>query len=314
MKLMRETVGISLAVYNCCEILRHCLNAIYKSCGVQLFIVVIDDGSSDGTHDMIKKEFPKVEILKGNGNFWWTRATNVGIQKCLDSGCDYIVLMNPDVIVEPDAISHMVQESKARNDAIVSPVVLNYDDPSVIWEAGHKWEPVVSWLPIFWASKYLYKHGTALEKIPSEPYKTVSVVGRGGVISRRALDILGVFDEITFPQYGADADMSLRAYKAKFPMYIVPRARVRLHVEQTGCKIPEGFISALRQYWHYLVTRKNGEALFVLYSLNFKNLPLYIAIPNYIFMLALNSYRYWQKYFQRKVSKQKLKSLVRSLF
>lgn len=297
---MEQLTGVALAVHNSCAQTGACLEALYRSRDANLHVVVIDDGSTDGTSEMLAQEFPQAIVVEGDGSLWWAAATNLGIRNCLNTACDTVLLLNPDVIVEPYTVSTLVRHSRNFEDAIVAPVVLNYDKPDLIWEAGHRWERAFKPLPFFWVSRYIYKHDTPVSKIPEQAYETVSVVGRGGLMPRKAFETLGLFDEQRLPHYGADADMALRAWNVGYPMYVVPEATVRLHTETTGRDVKQTFPAALKQYWHYLTERKHGEALRVLYHWNVKNMPRHIAIPNYLFLLMLNTYRYWQHFLRHK--------------
>lgn len=289
-------VGVAIAVFNSREHTRECLASLQLSDYSSLYIVVVDDGSLDGTWEMLQQNYPEVVAIRGDGSLWWMGAASLAIRECLQAGCEFVLLLNPDVIVEPTAISTLVNYSISLGRAIVSPVVLDYDNPEVIWEAGHTWGPIIKKIPIIWATRYLYKHGTKVSALPQRPYPTVSVVGRGGLIPRTAFETIGLFDEKRFPHYGADGDLAKRAWRAGYPMYIVPAARVLLHTEQTGRTVPQSFVEAVQNYGLYLVSRKHGEALRVLFFLYVKNVPLYAAIPSYLFGLALNTFRYWQSF------------------
>ena len=295
---MRPKVGVALAVHNSCAQTRNCLEALFSSDYGNLHVVVVDDGSSDGTWEMLQQDYPKAIALRGDGNLWWTGATNWAVRECLQAGCEFVLLLNPDVIVEPTTISTLVSNSISLGMAIVTPVVLDYDNPEVIWEAGHTWGPMIEKFPVIWSGGYIYKHGTKVSRLPKAPYSTVSVVGRGGLIPQIAFEVRGLFDGKRFPHYGADGDLALRAWRARYPMYIVPTARVLLHTDQTGMRVPRSFSEAIQHYGRYLLSRKHGEAVKVLYFLNIKNLPVHAAIPSYLFMLVLNTFRYWQKFVQ----------------
>lgn len=289
-------IGVALATYNSKEQLNRCLLNLFKSQGVCLYVVVVDDNSRDGTWEMLSENYPQVIKIKGNGNLWWTGATNLAVNECLKNGCDGVILINPDVLVEEQTISVLAKHSMELCDSIVSPVVLDVSAPDVVWEAGHRWEPLIRGIPLIWTFKYLFKHNTPVSSIPKSPYKTVSVVGRGGYIPKKAFLALGLFDSKNLPHYGADADMGLRAWKNKFPMYIIPQAIVYLQTENTGRKVPNTLRSALVSYFNYLTKRKNGEALRVLFIMNFKNLPFISALATYLYMLLLNSFRFWQAF------------------
>jgi len=146
----------------------------------------------------------------------------------------------------------------------------------------------------------MYKRGTRVSALPEEPFSTVSIIGRGGLVPRVVFETIGLYDEKRLPHYGADADFALRAWSTGFSAYVVPAARVLLHTDQTGMTVPHSLAEAIRQYGRYLLSRKHGEALRTLYFLNTKHLPVYTALPSYLFMLTFSTFRYWQRFVRAK--------------
>ena len=75
-------VEIVTPVYNRRDITLQCLKSLSRlNCeGLQIHTIIVDDGSTDGTSEAIKKDFPEVEIIKGDGNLWFSEGTNVGIR------------------------------------------------------------------------------------------------------------------------------------------------------------------------------------------------------------------------------------------
>src|SRR5262245_43379861 len=65
-------------------------------------IVIVDDGSPDGTATTLAREHPDVVVLRGNGNLWWAGATNRGVRYALGQGFDYVLTVNNDAIVSPE--------------------------------------------------------------------------------------------------------------------------------------------------------------------------------------------------------------------
>lgn len=302
----KERLGVVIACCNPGEKLDICLSHVFQSTiASQLYVVIVDDASTDGSVDRARASNPGILVIPGDGNMWWAGASNLGIQACLAAGCAAVVLLNPDVIVGDDAFALLWATSNAMDEAIVAPLVLDEANRDLIWEAGHSWEPVIRWLPLFWRSRYLYEHLSPAASIPDSPYATVSIVGRGGFFPRRAFEVLGLLDDHHFPQYGADAVMGVVAWQARYPMYIVPAAKVYLDCRHTGMQIDGNEANPLRSFIHYLFKRKNGERLRVLWFQSLACVPWYAVVPNYLFWVALNSFRYWQRVWSAKSRKQK---------
>jgi len=287
-------VGVSIACFNAEEHISRCLQAVFKSKGVELFVCVVDDGSTDSTPQIVSKYFPKVNLVKGRGDLWWAEATNIGIRRCLDNGCDYVIMLNPDVELLEDTICNLVEVSKQHNNAIVSPVVLDRDQKNIVMEAGHIWTKVHKYIPFLYSLRYLYKKGSKLNKIPLYPLKVVTVSGRGGLLSKKAINKLGLLDSKSFPQYGADPDYALRANNINFPMYTTKNSLVLLDVSNSGMCIQKQTKSIV-DFYKYLFDIKHGDSVRVLYKLYFNNLALYKAIPAFLFALMLGIFRFWQR-------------------
>jgi len=298
--MKQNSIGIVIATYNRKQELKECLSYVFKLKWPSIHICIVDDGSTDGTWKMLSQEYPDISLIRGDGNLWWTGATNRGIKHCLSKGCEYILLLNTDVQVKADTILQLVTVSQINNGAIASSVVIRSDDADVIWWAGcDKWEPIRWWLPI-WCTKYFFKQGTKLNKLPEKPYNSSEAHGRGVLIPRNVFEIIGFYDEYFLPQYGADIDFSYRATRAGLSILVVPKAKVSLHVDNTGRKVSDVFYKAILGYWRFLTNRKNGEILRVWWHLVFRYVPFYAVLPTYVFIIALNTFRYWQNYFHLK--------------
>lgn len=291
----QSKVGVAIATFNSGEHLRECLEALRECDHARLYVVVVDDQSVDGTWAMLEEDFPEVVRIRGNGDLWWTGGTNKAIQACLEAECDFVLLLNPDVIVELDTISQLLVLSTQFPDTICAPVVVRHDSPQVVWWAGSRWLPAIRILPLIWASRYIVKPRSLVESLPSRPYLTSEAHGRSVLVSAKIFRHIGLYDNEYLPHYGADVEFSFRARHAGYKILVNPETRVRLHQKNTGMKIPDTLKDALRGYWNYLTQRKNGEAVRIWWHIIRRHLPWYSVIPTYLAILGWNSYRYWSR-------------------
>ena len=210
-----ETVFIVIAVHNRKESTKSFLNCLRQQICSGFKAVVVDDGSTDGTQEMLEQEFPEVVCLKGNGYLWWTGATNLGVQYALAQGAELIVTLNNDVVIKEDYIQKLVEAHQLHPKALIGSLNLTQGEPPRLLYSG-----IISHNP--WTAKYV-KRGRLLEPYGGEfngLMPTYSLPGRGVLISRAVFDKIGLFDEKHLRHYAADYDFSLRAAEAGFELLV----------------------------------------------------------------------------------------------
>lgn len=190
-----------------------CLKVItYPNCKV----IIIDDGSTDGTEEMIRKEYPGVTLVKGDGNLWWTLATNMGIEKAIEMGADYVLLMNNDTTCSSEFISTLVDTTEKNPRSITFSKVYCYDDPKRIYSAG--WE--VNWLLGGFRRIGVRK----LDKGQYDVQRDSKAANVNMLINTAFFKDLGMFDHKNFPQYWSDVDFTYRAYKKGYRIIYEPKS------------------------------------------------------------------------------------------
>ncbi|AFY32530.1 glycosyltransferase family 2 protein [Calothrix sp. PCC 7507] len=118
------TIAVLITCYNRCNITLYCLQALYQQ-NVAFNVYLVDDGSSDGTADIVKANYPLVNILKGNGNLFWVGGMHLAFSEALKRNYDYYLWLNDDTILDANALSklqtthHQLVEKGYPNSIIV---------------------------------------------------------------------------------------------------------------------------------------------------------------------------------------------------
>src|SRR5574340_1139813 len=136
MDTIMEKVAIVIPTHNNKRTIIECLEFIMKDDYDNIEIIVIDDGSWDGTTNAITAEYPSVKVINGDGNLWWAGAMNVGIKAALDGGADYVLALNDDVLISPGSVRALVTCAQAHGKTIIGSLIYFAQDSNIIWSAG----------------------------------------------------------------------------------------------------------------------------------------------------------------------------------
>jgi glycosyltransferase involved in cell wall biosynthesis len=202
-------VGIIIPVFNrlnttetCLARLDHILN--------NFTIYVVDDNSTDGTSEMLKK-FPRVRVIQGSGDLWWSGAVNLGMKQCLEDICDVFIWLNDDCLIS--------------NENLISLVTISVQNPNAIFTPSY----ICSLYPSFKKHAGPVKSTAENENLVGNfVIPLVHCAGQCVVFPISILKTLGTIDTQSFPHYG-DAIYTLMSEKSGFPVYEVPSIQAEVN-------------------------------------------------------------------------------------
>lgn len=209
--------SILIPIYNRLTITKQGLRNLYKALEhytaagkseCRFEVVVIDDGSSDGSSQWIAENYPAIHLLQGDGNLWWSGATNKGARYAIEQlQSDYLLLWNDDIA--PDNNYFLEVEKAFHNQDFTNTVLgskILASATGKIWSIGGYFGK--------WGGYGMYNDPGAN---PSAFFPCDWLPGMGTIVPASALKNKGLYwDEELFPQYHGDSDYTLRCKENGF--------------------------------------------------------------------------------------------------
>lgn len=210
-------VFVIIVTYNGLAWYDRCLGSLRLS-ETPLKTIVVDNASTDGTCDYIRRCFPEVMLLPQERNLGFGQANNIGMRYALDHGADYVFLLNQDAWIEPSTLKDLIQVHHNHPECgILSPIHLTADkqhiEPLLL-------ERIVDYKttdPAFVNDLYL---GTL-----KDIYDTKYVNAAAWLLPGKTIETIGGFDPIFF-HYGEDDNYINRVLYHGMKIGLCPRARV----------------------------------------------------------------------------------------
>jgi GT2 family glycosyltransferase len=204
-----------------------CLESLNQMSYPHYQLLLVDNGSVDGTVEAVRDRFPDVEIIVNPRNLGFQGGFNVGLRHALAQGAKYAFIVNNDTFVEPNILDELVAYVGPPHVGILAPKIYYADEPNRIWSVGGQRHP--------WTLEMTAKGDGQLdqgqwEKVLERDY----LVGCALLLKRSLLEDVGLFDTGYHPIYYEDVDLCLRARRAGYRLLLIPSAHMWHKVSASG--------------------------------------------------------------------------------
>ena len=216
---MKPSIYVVILSWNGREDSLACLESLGKIADPPFRIILVDNGSVDGTAEAVRAGYPSVEVVATGKNLGFPGGNNVGIRRALKDGADYVCLLNNDTVVDPSFLAEFLAAAgRFPEGGIFGARVYYLEQPSVVWSQGIAINALTGRV----RTSFFNSPG---KDVPDGAVEVKAVSAACMFVRREVFEKAGLMDERYFLCY-EDIDLCLRARTAGFQIYSVPAARV----------------------------------------------------------------------------------------
>jgi len=295
---MHPKVGIILLNWNSYDHSFNCIQSLQQCDYPNFEIIVVDNGSMDGSGNLLKANFPSIHLIASVTNEGFAAGNNRGFEYAIQHDFPYAMMLNNDVFVEPDFLTKLVDYMGGHPSVgAIQPKIFFNHDRTKIWNGGSYYLP---WLGWHYSKRYQRKAGTLQSQFQAVDW----ITGCAFLTKTSILKEVGLLKEAFFIYY-EDADLSFRIRSKGYQLLFHPQS-VIYHIagssNKTKIKGKEGYTSP---FVHYLNSRNHIWFL--------KTWTKWYQWPTTFFTL-FSYYLSIMLYFAFRWRIGKLKSLLRGIF
>ena len=222
-----------------------CLESIKQITYPNFEILLVDNGSTDGSVKYFSEQYPDIEIIDNKNNMGYAEGNNVGIRKAMKNGADYVLLLNNDTVVDPVFLDEMVNVAQSNpNIGFAGPKVYYYNynqKKDVINFAGGKLD--------MWKGKTYH---IGLNKVDNGQYDEIKEVdyveGSCLLLRKEVINKIGLFDPSYFA-YWEENDLCMRGHKAGYISIFVPKAKIWHKIAASNTNNKKIYYLTRNQFW-----------------------------------------------------------------
>ena len=253
-------LSIVIVNYNVRAYLEECLQSVRKALeGIEGEVWVVDNNSQDDSVETLRRDYPWVRLVANTENMGFARANNLAIRQ---SQSDYVLLLNPDTVVEEPTLRGVLDFMDAHPEAGGAGVMRHNADGTLAPESRRGLPtPWVAGLKMLGFTKRYY-----MSHLPwDQPGRIDVISGAFCMLRRKALDQVGLFDEDFF-MYGEDIDLSYRLLKGGWQNWYLPFSITHYKGKST-------------QKTDYRYVHIFYQAMLIFFRKHYSHLSFFYAIP-----------------------------------
>ncbi len=258
--MQKMKVTVVIPNYNGIKYIRNCMDSLRLQSVKGFEILVVDNGSKDGSLEILQEEYPEARVIALEENTGFCHAVNLGIR---ESNTPYVILLNNDTIADSDFVKALVEAIEEKEDIFsVSAMMLSMQNQDIIDGAGD------NYCLLGWA--YARGKGCIASKYAKKT-EIFSACGGAAIYRKAVMEEIGFFDERHFA-YLEDVDIGYRARIYGYRNMYEPRAQV-IHA---GSAVSG---SRYNEFKTKLASVNSGYVIA-------KNMPLLLLLINAPFLLV----------------------------
>jgi GT2 family glycosyltransferase len=247
---MHPKVAVILLNWNSFDHSSNCIQSLQLCDYPNFEIILVDNGSIDGSGNLLKAKFPEIILIASPTNEGFAAGNNRGFSYAIENQFTYAMMLNNDVFVEPDFISKLIQYMETHPDTgAIQPKIFFNHDRKKIWNGGSYF---LSWLGWTYSKRYMRKAGV----LQSQFQQVDWITGCAFLTKTSILKEVGLLKEAFFIYY-EDVDLSFRIRSKGYELIYHPDSII-YHIAGSSNKAKvkgkEGFSSP---FVHYLNSRNH---------------------------------------------------------
>lgn len=213
-------IGVVTVTYNSSSVLDDFLSSLNSQTYTNFVLVAVDSNSCDDSVSKLRNQIGcRTRVITCDTNIGIAAGNNLGIKSAIAEGCQFILLLNNDVVLSDDTLAELVRGIEEEHAAMTAPLIYFHHPPDIIWAAGGGFEPYMGFR----------NYHTGEGERDEGQYNQTRLIDFSPacciLIRREVFAEIGIFDENYFV-YSDDADFMFRAMRRNIKTTYVPSARL----------------------------------------------------------------------------------------